>query len=259
MDRIELVVQTPCSPEVLESQVAASRLRGLPELQPTETHDRKLIMVAKGPTALKAPLHRKDTMALNGSLKLFTERGLAPTYWAACDPQGLVAGFLKDAPRSTTYLVASKCHPDVFEALKDRKVIVWHIDDVPSVQGLESTVPCATSITLCALSVARLLGYRKMETWGWDGCFQGGKDHAVPQASSGLRITNLVGSEKFATTPTWCAEAHDASLQIPDADYTVKIEGRGMIDAILKLQARSLHLSRDHQPARGNRNWSLAA
>lgn len=260
MQPIEFDIRTPCTVETLEAHVAAARARGLPELSASEVlHRGKLTLVANGPSALRAPLRNRPTMAANGSIKLFTSRGLAPTYWIGCDPQALMADFLTDAPPETTYLVASKCHPSVFDALKDRKVLVWHIDDVPSVTGNPATVPCATSVTLCALSVARLLGYRNIETWGWDGCFWGSRDHAVSQPMNNQRITNLVGRERFDTTPTWCAEAHDATLQLPGADYTVNVKGGGMISAILKLQARALPRDLARHPAWSNRTQPQAA
>lgn len=259
MTPIEFDIRTPCTLEVLESQIASSRTRGLPEVEPIASHAKRLTLVGNGPSAIRAPMGRSDTMAANGALTLFTKRDLAPDFWIACDPQERVVEFLKDAPHGTTYLVASKCHPAVFDALRGHHVVVWHIDDAPSVIGAPATVPCATSVTLCALSVARLLGYRNIETWGWDGCFWGSRGHAVQQFNPNARITNLVGHEKFETTPTWCAEAHDATLQIPDADYRVKVQGGGMIGAILKLQARALPLARGNHPAWSNRTRPQAA
>jgi hypothetical protein len=234
---IEFDIRTPCDTGTLVEHVRRSRSLGLPELEQAPERPERLRLIANGPSALGASLSGL-TMACNGALKLFTGQGLAPTYWIACDPQELVADFLVDAPEATTYLVASKCHPAVFDRLKGRDIIVWHVGD-ESTDGadLPLRIPTATSVTLCAMSVAHSLGFRDIETWGWDGCYFNGADHAVPQAHDGQVITNWVGDLSFTTTPTWCAEAVDARLQLEAAPYNVAVHGGGMIDAILRLEA----------------------
>lgn len=234
---IEFDIRTPCGSETLRAHVAHALGLGLAEIEPQARRRDTLSLIANGPTALDAPL-TGVTMACNGALSLFTAKGLAPTWWIACDPQELVADFLRDAPEETTYLVASKCHPAVFERLRGRKVLIWHVDDDGAADLTSpAKVPTATSVTLCAMSVAsRLLGFSDIETWGWDGCYRDGRDHAVPQRHVAQTITNLVGRRRFTTTPTWCAEAVDARLQIIGADYRVQVRGRGMFDAILRLK-----------------------
>jgi len=233
---IEFDIRTPCDTAGLRTNIAAAMALGLPEIVRSPHRADTLSLVANGPSALQAPLTGL-TMACNGALGLFTRHGLAPTWWIGCDPQELVADFLGDAPETTTYLVASKCHPAVFDRLKDRRVLIWHVDD----EGAEdirsdAKVPTATSVTLCALSVASMfLGFDTIDTFGWDGCYFDGLDHAVPQAHDGHVITNWVGDRSFRTTPTWCAEAVDARMQLEAAPYSVTVHGNGMIDAILRL------------------------
>lgn len=211
---------------------------GLPEAMPArEAKPTALTVVAAGPSAVEAPLDAEPTLALNNALSLFLERGLAPTYWAACDPQERVADFLpEDPPQETTYFVASKCHPKVFEKLNGRTVIVWHIDDA----GLDLLVgryaiPSAVSITLCALGLASMLGYRTMDVYGWDGCFVGDKHHARPQPLEPTPINvTFPDGRVFQTTATWAAEAQDAAAILAQASYTVSIKSEGFIKAMVE-------------------------
>lgn len=223
---IEFDVRTPLARKGRERNVAWVMGRGYPEVQEGPDKSEVVNIIANGPSAKDAP-QEGLTLALNGALGLFKR---PPTWWAACDPQGLVATFLRDPPRGTSYLVASKCDRRVFNALRLRSVRVWHVDDCDTVPW---GVPSAVSITLVALSLMRRMGYRDFRVWGWDGCYVDGKDHAVPQAHKGDNITILVGDRSFQTTTTWAAEAQDAVNQLAGADHRVRIEGDGMIKAVV--------------------------
>ncbi|MCR5876934.1 hypothetical protein [Phenylobacterium sp. J367] len=142
-----------------------------------------------------------------------------------------MASFLKGAPASTTYFVASKCHSDVFAALEGRDARLWHIGD-----SHPAGVPTACSITLTAMSLFRMMGWRRFRTFGWDGCYMDGRDHAVSQPHSGQDVTVEVGDQEFRTTTTWACEAQDAVNQLSFADYEVEVMGGGMIGAILAMK-----------------------
>lgn len=227
---IEFEVRTPATQAKLRKQVAWSRARGYPEVQEGAERPGVLTIVANGPSARLADFSGL-TVALNGAIRLFTDQGLAPDFWAACDPQPMVASFVRNAPLETSYLVASKCHAKTFKALKGRHVRLWHIDDL---DGLPGAVPTATSITLTALSLFRRMGWREFRVFGWDGCYLDGHDHAVPQRHTSLMDVDVqVNGRTFNTTSTWALEAQDAVNQLANADYRVRIEGDGMIKAII--------------------------
>lgn len=227
---IEFRVTTPVPDARLRKHIAWTTRQGFPEVPEGLERPGVVNIIASGPSALDAPLDGL-TVAVNGSLKLFTDKGLHPSWWAGCDPQRRMADFVREPPPMTTYLVASKCDRAVFRALNRRRVLVWHIDDV---SGHDWAVPTATTITLTALSVLRRMGFRQFRTWGWDGCYLGGKDHAIPQRHNAEDITVEVGGQTFLTTPTWAIEAQDAVFQLETADYKVDVRGPGMIGAILR-------------------------
>lgn len=196
-----------------------------------------LTVVANGPSARQAPLAGK-TLAINGALRLFTDAGLAPTYWVACDPQELVVDFLAgELPRSTTYLVASKCHPAVFERLSGYNVVVWHTADEATWALLEDRYPCAAwvSVTLGIFELMARLGWRSFDVWGWDGCRLDGLEHAVPsEINPGEDIEVIIGDRPFSTTHTWALEAQTAINALAGFPFPVHVHGPGMIAAVLK-------------------------
>lgn len=217
----------------LIQRVQSCLARGLPNLGWEPSKSSRLKIIANGPSARAADLSG-ETMALNGALKLFTDKGLAPTYWTACDPQELVAGFLDSPPLSTIYLVCSKCHPSVFERLKDRQVIVWHLDDFGPWDLVKDLDPIrlACSVTICAFEVGERLGYQSFETWGWDACYLDGLNHANSQFHIVETITNEIGTEEFVTTRTWLLEGQDAVNKFRQTKRDVIIHGEGMIKAL---------------------------
>jgi hypothetical protein len=244
---VRFEVRTP--PETISrANMAVSEQSGLPEAVPLRT----AIIVANGPSALSAELWdrpaRDDpgliTVALNGALRQFLNRGLMPTYWCACDPQALVADFLPaDPPRKVTYLVASKCHEAVFAKLRGRDVRIWRLDDFGRESG-RLYVPCAVSITLVAQGLFRLLGYHRFEMYGWDGCYIDGRDHASaqphsPEHDQRVSLVNAAGDivQTYSTTGSWMAEAHDAAIQAANfraMGLEMVVHGPGMIGAILR-------------------------
>lgn len=230
---IRFDIRTPVADDGLVSNVTACLARGLPELARLPPSGQALVVIANGPSAWGAEFDGKPTLAVNGALRLFTDRNAAPDYWCACDPQAHLADFLKNPPKSTTYLVASKCHPSVFDALKDRNVIVWHLDDFATWDLVEDREPISSSVsvTICSFEVMERLGFRSFETWGWDASLGlNGEDHAVPQPHNGCNIEIDVGGRTFQTTTSWALEAQDGWNKLQD--WPITIHGNGMIGAI---------------------------
>jgi hypothetical protein len=204
----------------------------------------RLTIIASGPSARNIDLRSVEgpTLAVNGAMKLFTDQGVAPTFWAACDPQAVVADFLPDKPPGdTTYLLAAKCHPSVFDKLKNNEVRIWHTSDYP-VPG-KTRFPVSCSITVTILWVMFRLGFTDFDFWGWDGCFMDGRRYAYSADAVPANAVTLVfggevigsdqvaGGRAFLTTPTWAAESEAANQLFVLADYFdigLTINGDGM-------------------------------
>jgi hypothetical protein len=230
---IEFDIKTPVDEAGLRANIAHALSLGLPE---ANLDVPVLRIVATGPSAHGAPLDG-PTLALNGALKnVFLPQHRAPTFWAACDPQELVCDFLDcDLPRDTTYLVASKCHPSVFERLRGFDVRVWHVDDY--VQDRRA-VPCGTTITTVAPALMLQRGFPRFEVWGWDACFGSDGDHHVGSQPFNYpeKLRLEVDGRMFDTTRSWALEAIDAANSIlPVYRYLgieIVIKGDGMIRAL---------------------------
>jgi hypothetical protein len=241
---INFDVKTPLDGETLVRNVKHALSLRLPELRDMEyAFHGALKVIANGPSARHADLSGK-TAAINGALKLFTDKGLAPTYWVACDPQALVADFLDSSkpngcvpPEETIYLIASKCDASVFEALKDRNVVVWHVHDTDTDELTKpyGHVSRAVSVTICGFEVFARLGWRTFDVWGWDGCVLDGQEHAVAQANMGEHIEIEHLDVTYITRPCWALEAQDAIDALRGFPFPIRIHGGGFIGAVLGL------------------------
>lgn len=233
---IQFKLEMVCPDEQVSRQVEINSKRDIPLFDNGEWP--RLKIIANGPSARQAPLDG-ITMALNGAGRIFP-KDAPPTYWAAVDPQELVSEFFDDPPEQTIYLIASKCHPKVFERLKGRKVMMWHVGDFST---HPRAVPSAMSITLCAMNLGRRMGYRAFDIYGWDACFAGDRHHASERKDEKIvaqRISLDVGGQVYDTTTTWAAEAETALSMIPVLEFTgaeVNIHGPSMVEAIRRYRA----------------------
>lgn len=92
MDALAFDVTTPVSEAGLRAHVEHAMGLGLPEVGDFEFPRPDLLnIVASGPSARgAASLLTAYTLALNGALKVFTDAGSHPSFWACCDPQEMV-------------------------------------------------------------------------------------------------------------------------------------------------------------------------
>jgi hypothetical protein len=125
----------------------------------------------------------------------------------------------------------------VFEALRGRNVIVWHVHDEPTnhLTADRGHVSRAVSVTICAFEVMARLGWRKFDTWGWDGCLLDGQEHAVAQANVMHHVEIEHLDVTYQTTRAWALEAEDAISALRGFPFPISIHGGGFLGAVLGL------------------------
>lgn len=245
---IEFRVNQPLASDQRAEHVRLSLSRGLPDFDAAPLQS--ITILANGPSLQDCPAHALSgpTAAVNGALRWCIDHNITPTYWACCDPQEHVKDFIPDdAPKSTRYLIASKCHPAVFDRAEalGLDVALWHFRDDPHTQD-RRPVRVASTVTLTLLTLLRQVGYRHFDIYGWDACYRGDRHHAIeqiapdPQTNVSIRAGATqfdqdgmpIDGRDFLTTTAWALEARDAVIQLHHADYTINIHGDGLIKAV---------------------------
>lgn len=117
----------------------------------------------------------KYVMTCSGAHKFLRERGITPTWHVEVDPREHKVQLIGDPSPDTEYLIASTCHPKVFEHLRGQKVKLWHVFDATD-EGLRMLPPGEWAVTggcdvgLRAMAMAAFLGFRDLQIFGVDGC-----------------------------------------------------------------------------------------
>ena len=264
---LQFNVLTPGMKDDIEATMARNEARKLPDATPVKS----CVIVGSGPSAATEALWGRlkqepdtITVALNGALHLFIDRGIAPTYWACCDPQELTLDFVKGLklPRTTLYLLATKCPESLFDYLESRNLNVqrWRIDDFPIKDPSKLHVPCAVSISLVAQSLMRFKGFHRFEHYGWDCCYVDGQHHAsnqpAPDTTSDLTFTiETEDGQKLYEWPTngsWMAELHDAGIQafnLVTHGYKIVVRGNNAMAQLLHIKGLAEAPDADFTPA----------
>lgn len=188
--------------------------------------------------------HGAVLFALNNSYQWLVEHNFQPKYHVLLDARQENAEFIRP-DRSVTYLIASQCHPDVFDKLAGYDVVQW-VGWMPGIeQAIDGTdkpvvaVGGGGTVGLRAMSLAVLLGFRDIRLFGYDSCHQGHASHAYQQELNARQalIEIVCGGKTFLCSRSMAKQAQDFQpllQKMIDAGCEVKVYGSGLIPHIMK-------------------------
>jgi uncharacterized Rossmann fold enzyme len=248
------------------ANVRANSLRDLPWFTGFREREQVVAVVCGGPSTaeclpdIRAQRRRgAKIVTVNNAMAFLLKHGIKPDVHVMLDARAENAEFVKDAPEGVRYLIASQCHPDVFDALKDREVIVWHNgfgDNEEMREALDPwwegenqrpcvLVPGGTTVGLRALWLCQFSGYRKIHVYGMDSCYHEDVHHAYPQPlNDGESLLDVTMGDKVYRCAKWMArqatEFQAAHGELAALGVQLWVHGRGLIPDI----ARNFRLAR---------------
>lgn len=187
-------------------------------------------IVGSGPTIKET--HKElvgDVIAINSAISFLLDQGIVPKFGVLWDGTEIIEKFARPHP-DITYLVASRCHPKVFERLKGCKVVVWHAGgdhdifevmckpEVVEKLKIPQPLICGGSAGVTrTLYVASVLGYTDIHLFGADSCYSpDGDTHIrgslVPEKDILVSLGDGTAGAPamwFRTTPEWCAQVNE--------------------------------------------------
>jgi len=176
------------SNDVREEQmlVAHSRISG--RITPAEfLCDEEIAIVCYGPSLRKMwhELTRfKKIMTCSGAHKFLLDRGIVPTWHVDLDPREHKVKMLGTPHKNVEYLMASCCHPKMWDLLDGHNVKLWDIFNNEDVRDLPLVYPRGNwiltggnNVGLRCMVVARLMGYTNQHVFGMDCSFPGRSSH----------------------------------------------------------------------------------
>lgn len=175
--------------EKRREQMLSAIARGLPRLQPVPISDTAVLHIAcYGPSladtwqSLGRPL-----LSMSGATRWLHDRGVTPDYHIEMDPRADKTPMLTPPVPGVTYLLASVCHPSLFDAVSEERVVLWHVVSSTEEEDEKFLLEhdpgqwqfaSGSNVGLGALQIGGALGFRHFEVHGMDGSFQGDRRHA---------------------------------------------------------------------------------
>jgi hypothetical protein len=178
--------------------------------------------------------HYPFIMTCSGAHKFLIDRGIIPTHHIDVDPRKHKATLIGTPHRDVEYLMASTCHPEVFDLLEGFNVKLWHIFDSAD-EGFRILPPGEWALTggpgagLRAMCISRFLGFTKQHVFGMDGSDSPAGKHAGAHPMEAKKRSPVVyDGVTYYTTPAFleCAKATFHELDaMPDVQATFFGEG----------------------------------
>lgn len=177
--------------------------------------------------------------SMNGSYNYLLSNNIVPDYFFMIDARESVnLQFIANPHPETTHVIASQCHPEIFEALAGYRVMLWQVDNYEGArQAIVERAPHVTifggasNVGQAALGPLMAVGYRMMHLVGFDGPVRSNEplenapeQHVInqPQNDAETRVEFFFEGERFVGTGT---NAHDANSFV---DRAKLIEATGV-------------------------------
>lgn len=185
----------------------------------------------------------KYVVSCSGSHRFLVERGIIPTWHVEVDPRAHKVALLGPPHPDVEYLIASACHPKLFDHLEGFRVSLWHVFDASAdgrrmlPQG-DWAVTGGCDVGMRAMTIAAFIGFRDMHIFGLDGCATGpdANRHAGehPNGKQAYSTCDYEGVTYY-TTPAMLEAArqtfHELN-QMPKVQAT--FHGDGLIQAMAR-------------------------
>ena len=184
----ELKITAKCvaDNETLKEHIWSALDRGLPEFAPAQAVTAKeVVIVCSGPSIKSQikkikKLARKGhfIMAVKGGHDFLLEHGITPHVAIAVDPREYITKYFSQKKKGIKYLIASQCHPAMFDFLSEQDVVLWHLLCGSCKTALEERnvkrimVGGGSTSGGRALVLAHMMGFRKCHIFGMDSCLR---------------------------------------------------------------------------------------
>lgn len=256
--------------ERLAENIRSAVERDLPWFTGFGVNKRRAVIVGGAPSLLDhipdIRAHKRQgasIISVNNAWRVLVDNGIIPDNHIMLDARAENAAFLDGAPDKTRYFIASQCHPDVFDALEGKDVIVWHnafgdsdlIRDILAPWWDEGPnqrpciiVPGGGTVVLRALWLAYFAGFRVLHLYGVDSSYSGEKHHAYAQPINDAdQVMDVVlrdpaaGTTKYYRAAKWMVRQTEEFRvtwnDLRREGVTIHAHGKGLLPDI----ARQLH------------------
>lgn len=258
--------------ETIRDNVANNLVADWPHATPHLPNDMEVMILGGGPSMLQYVDQIKQMRAdgvklvtMNGAYNWALEQGLTPSAQIIVDARAFNARFTKPVVDGCKYLIASQCHPSVFEGLPRDRTVMWHtstdiIHDILKAHyapaqlegGKEGdrnepwfTIPGGSTVLLRAIPLLRMLGFKKFHLFGCDSCLASAGSALVHHAykqdeNEGAAVVPVVVAGRVFYCHPWMIsqgqEFQDLIRMLGD-EIELEVYGDGMLAHIMNAAA----------------------
>jgi len=234
--------------------------RGFDEFGPSDAHEKEICVIGTGPSVRtqvkKIRKLKKDgcmILAVKGAHDFLLKNKILPDAALCVDPlpdqqKYYQRKLSKKEAKRPAYLIASQCHPNLFNYLKGQKVILWHLLAASSSEFLKGKLCIGGGSTSGSRGIVLgwMMGFRKFHLFGFDSCLQGQGDRMLRKIDGEMwggktekgfeKILELVCDDKtFYSDPAMAAQANEMQDVLKMLEGSMfKAYGKGLIQTIFK-------------------------
>jgi hypothetical protein len=156
-------------------------------------------------------------IAMNGSARWLTGRGIVPDIHVFYDARAENADFITEIP-AKLYLVASHASPAILAALAGRNVMLFHahaagplLDEIRKNYAGSHILGGAITVGLMMLNILIVGGFRVAHFYGYDSSSKAGAHHAYSQPLNDGRETKIFQfrGQEYEADPAMAMQARE--------------------------------------------------
>jgi len=265
IDRAEINVND----ERLKENICANLSAGYREVVPHEVQpDTVVYLLAGGPSLadyeeqiVQAGKEGKLIVTTNGTYNWLIERGIRPAAQMMVDGRKFNKRFVTPIIDTCKYLISSQCDPEVLQSIPKDQVWMWHSGEHDALKEALKEFPeheCypvhgGTTIITRALTLLAMLGFRKVEVFGWDSCLRDKSHHAYaqPENDSEKIVEIEAAGRKFLCHPWMIVQASDFQVItrhiLSNIDgFEMVVHGDGLISHLINTAAELADRSQEN-------------
>ncbi len=216
-------------------------------------HERQISVVGFGPSLAKTYTQLKgEVLACNGAHNWLIDKGVIPKYGMFWDAHQVTAGFVKPH-KDVTYLIASRCHRDVFKLLEGYRVYVWHTagdkileDLLVEYKRMEPMLSGGSAAVTRAMMVVSCMGYRNINLFGADASFDGTTTHVKESIVTEKPLEIWCNGKMFYSTSWMAGQVEEFKVLGPmmrDQGCNIELYGDGLLPYVAGLNGFTVHNS----------------
>lgn len=251
--------------DTIRDHIAASIRRGYPQLVQQAGHrPERVVLLGSGPSLndgedeiARLVFEGAKLVTVNGSYHWAIRRHLKPSAQVILDARADNARFLDPPVPGCGYLLASQCHPALWDAVAGREnVWIWHpVNDDPAIKavlddyylGRWASVMGGCTVISRALWLLRMQGYLRFDLFGVDCCWRNGEHHAFDQPENAKDVSYTIRIEPPNGAPArefvcslWMLKQFEDLVQqikVLGDQFALRVHGDGVLAYYLQTAA----------------------